>query len=96
MKEDPIFLQPATSRWVFFLSLFELVYFGLLHLLYIMDIRSVILGVVAEMITIPLIVLVLLLAAVSVILLVKQRPGLFSYPVFSLVILSMVVYLILR
>jgi hypothetical protein len=95
MNKDQLFLQPATSRWVFFLSLSELFYFGMLRLVYILDIRSVMLGVLVEMVTIPMMLLALLLVAVSVILLVKQRPGFFSYPVFSLVILSMVVYLIL-
>jgi len=87
MKEADLFSNPSTSKNVFLLSLLELVYFSAVYFINTFDIRHVMIGVFGELLTIPMILLMLVLVVISVILLIRQKFSYRSYPGFSLLIL---------
>ena len=87
MKEADLFNNPSTSKNVFLLSLLELFYFSAVYLINAFDIRHVMIGVIGELLTIPMLLLLPVLIVISVILLLRQKFSYRSYPGFSLLVL---------
>lgn len=84
-----------THKTVFILSLGIFAFFGMMILFDKLGIDFVLLGVIREMLTLPAFLLIALLIPIVIYTLWKLKPGFFSLPFYSFLLLALSILLII-
>jgi hypothetical protein len=90
----PLLDHPKKGKTVFLLSAFTFTYFLLAIPAAAYRTKFVLIGVLIELFTLPMLVLLALLCIASVIMLIRRRPSLSAWPWYSLFFLTATAILI--